>query len=65
MNPHDAINSIQKGIPLDCTQEEYQNEIRTALQNQAAKWIDQKQDVYAIIALTEVKRLDAKYGLRS
>lgn len=53
-----AISSVKQGKFVDCTKEQYEVEVRFALQDQAAKWIDEGQDPYAILALEEVKRLD-------
>jgi hypothetical protein len=59
-----AIEALgYKGTPITCTKEAYETEVRTALQNQAAKWIDQGQAIRAQMALNEVKRLDAKFGV--
>ena len=62
MTNQEAINAIQQGSLVDCTAEEYHSRIRTAIQDQAGKWIDNNDHVRAMIALQEVKRLDAKYS---
>lgn len=53
-----AISNVKQGKFVDCTKEQYEVEVRSALQDQAGKWIDEGQDPYAILALEEVKRLD-------
>ena len=53
-----AIADVYEGKPVSCTKEEYSNEIRSALQDAAGRWIGAGQDARAIIALEEVKRLD-------
>ncbi|MBU0977319.1 MAG: hypothetical protein KKD18_02805 [Nanoarchaeota archaeon] len=55
----EAIQAISTGQLVDCTKEEYP-EIRKAIQDYAGKQIDNGQDIYAQIALMEIKRLDDK-----
>ena len=62
MTNQEAINAVYQGNLVDCTAEEYHSRIRTAIQDQAGKWIDNNDHVRAMIALQEVKRLDAKYS---
>ena len=63
MTNQEAINAVYQGSLVDCTAEEYHSRIRTAIQDQAGKWIDNNDHVRATIALQEVKRLDAKYSI--
>ena len=63
MTNQEAINAVYQGSLVDCTAEEYHSRIRTAIQDQAGKWIDNNDHVRAMIALQEVKRLDAKYSI--
>jgi hypothetical protein len=56
-----ALNAVYQGKLVNCSAEEYP-EIRTALQDQAGKWIEGGDGMRAMIALQEVKRLDAKFG---
>jgi hypothetical protein len=51
------------GVPIDCTAEEYHAGLRGQIQSAAATWIDQSQNVRAMMALNEVKRLDEAYGV--
>lgn len=61
MNPkQEAIANVYNGKTVSCTKEQYP-EIRTALQEAAGRWIDAGQDIRAVIALEEVKRLDELY----
>ena len=53
-----AISDVYEGKQVQCTSEEYQHGLRSALQEAAGKWIDKGQDIRAILALEEVKRLD-------
>lgn len=62
MTKDEAIAAIHQGKLVECSATEY-NSIRTAIQDQAGKWIEQGQDMRAMIALEEVKRLDQKHGL--
>lgn len=61
MTPVQAIQAISLGSLVECTKEEYP-EIRTALQKYAGEKIDTGQDIYAQIALEEVRRLDGKFS---
>jgi len=61
MNSQEAIAAVYQGHMFDCTFEGYKADVRTALQNQAGKWIDDGDNVRAMIALEEVKRLDIKF----
>ena len=61
MTSQEAINAIYQGSLVQCTEQEYHSEIRTAIQDQAGKWIDGNDHLRAMIALQEVKRLDQKY----
>jgi len=61
MTIQEAIDAIRQGKFVECTADEWNAGLRTGLQDQAGKWIDQGQDPYAILALEEVKRLDGKF----
>lgn len=65
MTNQEAINSIYGGSLVNCTSEEYHSGLRTFIQDQAGKWIDQGDHMRAMIALQEVKRLDEKYPSES
>jgi hypothetical protein len=56
-----AINAVHKGQVVRCNRENY-GAVRLGLQEQAAKWIDYGDGLRAMIALEEVKRLDALFG---
>ena len=58
MNPkQQAIADVYNGKLVSCTKEQYP-EIRSAIQESAGRWIDAGQDIRAVIALEEIKRLD-------
>ena len=57
-----AIEAVSRGNLVKCSKEDYHSEVRTALQKYASEMIDDGQDIYAQIALNEVKRLDKIYG---
>lgn len=57
------LEALRRGEPLACTQEQWLGGLRGAVQDYAGKMIDMGQDVYAIIALEEVRANDARYGL--
>lgn len=59
MTPQEAVASVYQGIPIDCTEEEWPPILR-ALQDAAARWIDEGDSVRAGIALSE-----ARLGCRS
>ena len=62
MTGQEAVAGVHQGMPVKCTKEEYEWEIRNALQDFAGKCIDYNDAVRAQIALQEVKRLDEKFG---
>lgn len=62
MTGKEAVATIHQARLVECTRVEYEGEIRRALQDAAARWIDQAQDPYAVIALQEVRRLDEVHG---
>ncbi len=62
MNGREAIAAVYCGGLVRCTKEEYEFEVRLALQTQAGKWIDWNDHIRAQIALQEVRRLDDLYG---
>lgn len=57
MKPEVAVNAVYKGELVNCSRDSYPS-IRTALQQQAGKWIDQGDHLRAQMALMEVQRLD-------
>ena len=56
MTPEEAVKTIKLAGIIECTKEQFP-EIKAALQKYAAQQIDFGQDIYAIIALNEIKRL--------
>ena len=58
-SPEEKLRLLYQGNPIQCTKEEYNDGLRSAIQDFAGKMIDDGQDIRAIIALEEVKRLDA------
>ena len=62
MNAEEAVAAVHQGKLVDCSGTEYHGEVRSALQRQAGKWIDEDQDIYAWMALSEVRRLDGSHG---
>ena len=61
MTSQEAINTVYQGSLVNCTEQEYHSEIRSAIQDQAGKWIADGDNMRAMIALSVVKRLDEKY----
>jgi hypothetical protein len=61
MTKEEAISAIYQGNLVECTREEYHSGLRTAIQEQAGKWIDGNDGLRAMIALDQVKRLDKLY----
>jgi len=57
------IRGLCAGEPLACTQEQWHSGLRAAVQDYAGSMIEMHQDVYAVIALEEVRRTDVKYGM--
>lgn len=57
-----SLARIEHGETVGCTLKEYTSCVRKALQDYAGRMIDEKQDVRAVIALNEVKRLDYALG---
>lgn len=56
-----AIADIYEGKQVRCTKKQYHTEVRLALHDAAGRWIDAAQDIRAIMALEEIKRLDELY----
>jgi len=56
------LSALYRGEPLACTAEQWHGGLRTAVQKHAAKMVDGGQDIYAVIALEEVRRNDAAHG---
>lgn len=52
------VNDLYQGQLVHVDREEYVEWARTAIQEQAGKWVDQGDGIRAHIALSEVKRLD-------
>lgn len=63
MTPQQAIQAIERGNLVTCTAEDYPD-VRKAIQDQAAKWIDACDLTHIAIALSEVKRLDREFDYR-
>ncbi len=61
MNAQEAIAAITNGKLVDCTHEEYENEVRTALGLKSGELIDNGDFPRATIIMEEIKRLDAKF----
>lgn len=59
-----AKAAMEQGNLIVCSKEEYAL-IRSALQTQAGRWLDQEQLSYAYIALQEIKRLDILWAFSS
>ena len=58
----DEIKSqLYQGNMIECTKDEYINGVRNAIQDFAGEMVDTGQDIRAIIALEEVKRLDKEH----
>jgi hypothetical protein len=57
MTPKEAINAIKNGNLVVCSVSEYPD-IRRALHEFAGSSLETDQDIYAQIALSEIKRLD-------
>lgn len=62
MTKFEALDAIHNGRLVECTKDEYNEGLRTVILEQAGKWIDEGQQLRAIIALEEVKRLDKKHN---
>jgi hypothetical protein len=57
--------ALSRGEPLTCTSEQWHGGLRSAVQRYAGRMIDMHQDVYAIIALEEVRQNDIRWGFPS
>ena len=57
MTIQEAINAVQTGALISCTKDKYPA-LREALHKYAGDQINNGQDIYAQIALMEIKRLD-------
>ena len=62
MNKLEVRQAIMSGTPLSNVQEYEYLLIRGWLQDIAGESIDQGQDIYAAIALNEVKKLDEQFS---
>ena len=61
----ERVIGLYHGNPIDCTKEEYRDFLRSQIQDFAGEMIDNGQDIRAMIALSEVKSLDKKFGFWS
>jgi hypothetical protein len=50
------------GKPIECTSEEYHAGLRSQIQDAASNWIEHGQNVRAMMAMNEVRRLDDVHG---
>lgn len=57
-----AIDKVRRGGVVECTSDQYEKVVREGLQRYAAKMDAEGQELYARIALAEVRRLDAVHG---
>ena len=62
MDERMVAQAIMQGNLVECSEEDYKNKIRHLLHQLAGNKIDQSQDIYAMIALNEIKRLDNKFN---
>ena len=62
MNKNHVKQLVMSGTLVECSQGEYPD-VRRYLQEFADESVDKGHTLYAIIALNEVKRLDAKFKL--
>ena len=62
MTSDGRVRGLYNGNPIECTEEEYKDFLRSEIQDFAGKMIDDGQDIRAIIALQEVKILDKKFN---
>lgn len=62
MTKQEVVAAVYEGKLVTCTQQEYESEIRSTLQECAGRWIDAGQTPRAIIALNEVQRLDSLFA---
>lgn len=53
-----ALAAVQQGQHVDCTADQYAMRVRNALQSYAGEMVDSGQNVRAVVALEEVRRLD-------
>lgn len=58
----EVVNAIYAGNLVNISLNDYKNWGRSAIQDQAGKWIDQGDSIRAQIALQEVARLDKELG---
>ena len=64
MTAREAIAAMSRGDMVRSMLQEYP-EVRLALQEQAAQWIDQRRDRLAARAFDEMYRLDVLFGYRA
>lgn len=57
-----ARRAVYEGRAVECSADEYNDGVRAALQQYAGELIDNGDELRALIALGEVKRLDGKHG---
>jgi hypothetical protein len=56
-----ALAAVQRGQPVECTADQYFMRIRSVLQSYAGQMVDSGQNVYAVVALEQVRRLDTVF----
>lgn len=61
MRKSKILDAIYTGKLVDVTEEEYRAWARSAIQDEAGKWVDAGDGLRAQIALREVERLDRLY----
>lgn len=56
------LSALYRATPINPTADQWHGGLRGAVQEYAAHMLDTGQDIYAVIALNEVKRIDAIHG---
>jgi len=56
------FSALHSGTPIHPTADQWHTGLRHAVQEYAGRMLDTGQDPYAIIALNEVRRIDAIHG---
>lgn len=59
----ERVIGLYDGNLVYCTEEEYRDFLRSQIQDFAGRMVDHGQDIRAMIALQEVKRLDRLYEI--
>jgi predicted phage terminase large subunit-like protein len=57
-----AVAAVERGELVECDATQYRKVVRIALHVQAGQWIEDGDSVRAMIALDQIRRLDAKHG---